>query len=122
MHRPTVGILAITLLTCAALSHVMKLGDTFASPCWRVGLVLTMLWLALPELVRIRQKWLVWLLLAGLLLIAIKATKLLPLVAVFLVVYAIIRPRSPRSAARPRMSREKPLSPRPGPPGETGRG
>lgn len=117
MHRPTVGILAITLLTCAAVCQVMNLGDTIASPCWRVGLVLMMLWLALPELVRIRQKWLVWLLLAGLLLIAIKATKLLPLVAVFLVVYAIIRPRSPQSGARSAASRENPPSPRRDPPG-----
>lgn len=121
MHRPTVGILGITLLSCAAACRVLNLGDTIASPCWRVGLVLTMLWLALPELVRIRQKWLVWLLLAGLLLIAIKATRLLPLVAVFLVVYAIIRPRAPARSARFAASRENRRSPRPGPPDQRGR-
>lgn len=107
MHRPTVGILALVLLTCAAACHVLKVSEAIASPCWRVGLVMTMLWLALPELVRIRQKWLVWLLLAGLLLIALRAIRLLPLVALFLVVYAIIRPRSPRGAGRPAVPRDK---------------
>jgi hypothetical protein len=107
VHRPTVGILSIVLLSGAGACHLLKLGDAIAGPCWRVGLVLAMLWLALPELMRIRQKWLVWLLMAALLLIALRAIKLLPIVAVFLVVYAIIRPRPQGGAARPAMPRDK---------------
>ncbi len=54
-----------------------------------------MLWLALPELNRVRNKWLFGLLAIGL-VVAVVRPKLLPLLLVITAIAAILRPRRTR--------------------------
>lgn len=96
MHRPTVAVVAVVLLAGAAAGYFFDFGGQgIASACWRVGMVMAMFWLALPELNRVRNKWLFGLLAIGLLIAALRP-KLLPLVLVLTAVYAVLRPRPRR--------------------------
>lgn len=96
MHRPTVGLIAVALLIGAATCYLFGWGGAaLESAFWRVGLVMCLVWLALPDLLRVRSKfWLVLILAA--MLIAVLKPKLLPLVILFCVVYAVLRPRPAR--------------------------
>lgn len=93
MHRPTVAVVTIALLAGAAAGYLFDFGSHgVASACWRVGMITAMLWLALPELNRVRNKWLFGLMALGLVLAAVRP-KLLPLLLVITAVYAVLRPR-----------------------------
>jgi hypothetical protein len=94
MHRPTVGLIAIVLLCGAAACYLFGVGGAaIESAFWRVGVIMGLLWLALPELVRVRGKF-VWGLLALAIGVVILQPKLAPVVLLFCVVYAVLRPRS----------------------------
>lgn len=100
MHRPTVGLIALALLAGAAACYLFNVGnDALESAFWRVGLVMSLLWLALPDLQRVRHKfW--WFAFIAALLVAVMRPKLLPLALLFCVVFAILRPRSAKSGDR----------------------
>jgi hypothetical protein len=96
MHRPTVGLIALALLAGAAACYLFGWGSVaLESAFWRIGLVMVLFWLALPELVRVRSKFLLMLFAAGILL-AVLRPKLLPLVVFFCIAYAVLRGRSAR--------------------------
>ncbi|MEX0713076.1 MAG: hypothetical protein WD278_12045, partial [Pirellulales bacterium] len=88
-------MIAIVLLATWAAIHGLgrASGDwhTLATACWRVGLVMAVLWLALPQTRRL-QPWLVGTLLAGAILVAIRP-KLIPLALGVLILFAVLRPR-----------------------------
>lgn len=91
MHRPTIAVVTIALLAGAAAGYFFDFGSYgIASACWRVGMVTAMLWLALPELNRLRNKWLFGLMALGLVVAAVRP-KLLPLLLVFTAIYAVLR-------------------------------
>ena len=94
MHRPTVGLIALVLLTGAAGCYLFGWASgALESAFWRVGMVMAFLWLALPELLRVRSKMLFGIFLA-VLLVAVLSRRLLPLVVVFCAVYGVfLRPR-----------------------------
>lgn len=96
VHRPTVALLTLVLFTIAAAGYWFDFGGQgIASACWRVGMVTAMLWLALPELNRVQNKWLFGLLAVGL-VVAARWPKLLPFVLILAAVYAVLRPRRVR--------------------------
>lgn len=93
MQRSAVGAIALALLLSAAACHLCGQGGTAAaSALGRVGVVMAMIWLALPELSRVRGKF-VWVLLAGALALLLLKPKLAPVVLLFCAVYAILRMR-----------------------------
>jgi hypothetical protein len=100
MHRPTVGLIALVLLVGAVTCYFFNWGSAaIESAFWRVGLVLALLWLALPDLIRVRSKSVLALLLGAILVIVVRP-KLAPLMLVFCVVYAVLRPRRPATHRR----------------------
>lgn len=93
VQRSAVGLIALGLLIAAAVCFFFSLGGTgVASAFWRVGVVLSLVWLALPELARVRGKF-VWVLLAGALGLLLLRPKLAPVVLVFCLIYALLRSR-----------------------------
>lgn len=57
MHRPTIGIIALALLAVAGASHVWGFGgEVLEGASLRVGLVMAMLWLALPQARQLKSK------------------------------------------------------------------
>ena len=57
MHRPTIGIIALALLAVAAASHFGGYGgEALEGASLRVGLVMAMLWLALPQTRQLKSK------------------------------------------------------------------
>lgn len=93
MQRPAVGLIALVLLLGAAACYLYgEAGSVFASAFWRVGVILALLWLALPDLLRVRGKF-VWILLAAAVVIVLLRPKLAPIVIVFCIVYAVLRSR-----------------------------
>ncbi|HEV3343752.1 MAG TPA: hypothetical protein VG125_25490 [Pirellulales bacterium] len=93
MHRPTVGLIALVLLAGGASCYLLGWGSAaLESAFWRVGVVLALVWLALPELLRVRNKFLLAAFLAVVLVAALKP-RLLPFALLFCVLYAILRPR-----------------------------
>ncbi|HET6882820.1 MAG TPA: hypothetical protein VFI31_21815, partial [Pirellulales bacterium] len=78
-------MIALGLLAGAAACHLFGVGgDALTSALLRVGVVMALLWLALPELLRVRGK-LVWVLLAGALALLLWRPKLAPFVLIFCV-------------------------------------
>jgi hypothetical protein len=63
VHRPTVGVLAIMLLVAGIVSALAAphtaVYDQLTSACLRVGAVLAVVWLALPDLRQARNRWLI---------------------------------------------------------------
>lgn len=50
MHRPSVGIIALLLLTAAGVIHFFyPQSQALLAACLRVGMVMAVLWLALPD-------------------------------------------------------------------------
>jgi hypothetical protein len=111
MHRPTVGILALVLLTAGAASHYWGFGgEALAGACLRVGLVLAMLWLALPQARQVKSKLALGLIIAVLLMATFRARllpalfKLAPIFVAAFMLLSLLRPRTPASQTR----RERP--------------
>ncbi|HQU45854.1 MAG TPA: hypothetical protein PK867_23770 [Pirellulales bacterium] len=97
MHRPTVGLIALALLAGAAACWLFGYGSAaIEGAFWRVGLVMGLLWLALPDLLRVRHKFWLFVFLA-VMSMAVVRPKLLPLALLFCVIYAVLRPRSAKS-------------------------
>ena len=63
VHRPTVGVLAVVLLVAGIVSALAAphtaVYDQLTSACLRVGAVLAVVWLALPDLRQARNRWLI---------------------------------------------------------------
>ncbi len=99
------------LLIAGAASHFWNLGgEALAGACLRVGLVLAMLWLALPQARQVKSK-LVLGALIGLLVLATFRTRLLPalfklapIFAAAIMLLSLLRPRTGSGQAR----RERP--------------
>ena len=94
MQRSAVGLIALGLLAGAAACYLFDVGGAvLTTALLRVGIVMALLWLALPELLRVRGK-LVWVLLAAAVGLLVWRPKLAPLVLIFCVIYAVVRPRA----------------------------
>lgn len=90
------GIIALVLVLAggaAQLWHAQSEGyQQFASACWRVGVVLAVLWLALPQMRQVRNRFLLAGLIATILVVAKWPKLILPALAA-LILFAILRPR-----------------------------
>jgi hypothetical protein len=108
VHRPTVGILAIILIATGILSATFapstSLNDQLTSAGLRIGMVLGVLWLALPDLRKARRSWPILILVAICVAIfvlprRVPIAKLVPLLAVAWLALTILRGR-PLAAKR----------------------
>jgi hypothetical protein len=90
MHRPTIGLIAILLLA-AGIALRWSSDETVSSACLRVGAVMTILWLAEPQMRDVPR----WAAIAGVggLFIAMRWPKFLVLALPIAVVLWILRPR-----------------------------
>lgn len=100
LHRPTIGIVAVLLLlgsVALAIWYPSAAGQLWMSACLRVGLVMGLLWLAYPQLSRLRP-WLIMvavaIVFAGLLLA--RQPRVLLMALAILAVIMRFRPRSVR--------------------------
>ena len=104
MHRPTVGILALLLLIAGGVLLVVPADKddwlNMAAGCLRVGSILAVLWLALPDVARPLSRWILVGVVVAVFLIA-KRPQLIVLALVFLAGIALLRPRLKAYAARP---------------------
>ncbi|HEY4310455.1 MAG TPA: hypothetical protein VGN12_13465 [Pirellulales bacterium] len=105
MHRPTVGILALLLLIVGGIALLVP-GDegthqNVAASCLRIGMILAVLWLALPELARPMSRWMLVGVVATVIVLA-KYPRLIFFVGVFLGAIALLRPRLKAFNTRPR--------------------
>jgi hypothetical protein len=125
LHRPTVGILAIVLLSLAAGLAIFSPAEgqyaPYTSGCLRTGVVLAVLWLALPETRPLKNR----LLIAGivlsavvfvvrprLLLLALKNPVAVAVVGAALFLLAILRPRRSPGKAPWRRDASPPRQPK----------
>jgi hypothetical protein len=99
MQRSAVGLIAVALLAGAAACYFIDVEPereagrlALLGALWRVGIVMALLWLALPELLRVRGKF-VWMLLAVAVGLLLLRPKMAPLVLLFCLIYAVVRPR-----------------------------
>jgi hypothetical protein len=96
MHRPTVGVLAILLLLAGGVMYFAGYDEGNAlllqAAFLRVGAVLAVLWVAHPELSRMRP-WMVILFVAALVGVVFVRRLLVPLLIVALLI-AVLRPRN----------------------------
>lgn len=109
MQRKILGILSLVLLVGGGalmlLAPESEYTQNLLAPCFRMGVVLGALWLALPDLQFARNR--LWLLaIGGTLLVIVRWPKLIPLALGALGLFAILRPRLPR------MPPSKPRAPR----------
>ena len=93
MHRPTIGLIAVVLLVAGLL--IGGSGDqTLASACLRIGVLMSLLWLAHPQLERM-PRWMV--LVGGVgVFVVMRWPKLLVLALPVAVVLWLLRPRAGR--------------------------
>lgn len=96
MHRPTVGVLAILLLLAGGVMYFAGYDEGNAlllqAAFLRVGAVLATLWVAHPELSRMRP-WMIILFVAALVGVVFVRRLLVPLLAAALL-FAVLRPRN----------------------------
>jgi hypothetical protein len=96
MHRPTVGVLAILLLLAGGVMYFggYEEGNAglFQAAFLRIGAILATLWVAHPELSRMRP-WMITVLVAALIGIVFVRRLLVPLLLLAVLV-EILRPRS----------------------------
>ncbi len=96
MQRRIVGILALVLLAVGGLALASPADDgmrqNVAASCLRIGMVLGVLWLALPEFSRPASRWVFFALLVTIIVIASRP-KLAVAAAVFMVGVLLLRPR-----------------------------
>lgn len=94
MHRPTVGILAVTLLLFGGGALVFAPETAgwrqFAAVGFRVGLVLGAIWLALPDARRPVNRWIMASVVAAIVLVA-RFPKLVPLALLAAAIAAILK-------------------------------
>jgi hypothetical protein len=103
MQRHLVGVLALILLA-AGLLVLYGAGDeasrqNLGAGCLRMGAVLAVLWLALPDVARPASRWVVLGLVIAVFFLA-RNPKAIVLVLVFLAALALLRPRLWAYAAR----------------------
>ncbi len=107
MHRPTVGVLAILLLLAGGVMYFAGYDEGNAlllqAAFLRVGAVLATIWVAHPELSRMRP-WMVILFVAALVGVVFVRRLLVPLLLVALLI-AILRPRTKRGRQGDRETR-----------------
>ena len=88
MHRPTIGIIALALLAVATASHFWGLGgEVLEGASLRVGLVMALLWLALPQTRQLKSKFLLAALAALFAIISFRP-KMLPVLVKFVPLFA----------------------------------
>jgi hypothetical protein len=102
MHRPTIGVITVGLFVVGfVLWMIEPQGDhTAALACVRVGIIMAVLWLALPQLVTL-PRWLMLTVIGAVAVVCFRPKALLFALPV-LVVLAVMRPRwgsKPRSRA-----------------------
>lgn len=94
MHRPSVGILALILLTTGTLLWAFgseaENSTAWVAACWRIGLALGALWLALPQLHRV-PGWLIAAILFVALVVARQPRVMLLAVAVA-IAFSVLKP------------------------------
>jgi hypothetical protein len=97
-RRPVIGLVAILLLAVGGGLTIWSSDSPAAMPLLRMGIVIGVLWLAMPELQNPRNRW--WML--GLLAVvvavivlprylSVSLTKLVPLIVVAIVAFRILR-------------------------------
>jgi hypothetical protein len=96
MQRHLVGVLAL-ILVAAGLAALWGAGNeatrqNLGAGCLRVGAVLAVLWLALPDVARPGSRWVVLGLVIAVFILT-KYPKLIVLVLAFLAALALLRPR-----------------------------
>jgi hypothetical protein len=93
MHRPTIGAITVALFVIAlVLWMVEPQGDnTLALACVRVGIIMGVLWLALPQLLLL-PRWIVLIVVGAVAVVCFKPKALLFALPV-LVLLAVMRPR-----------------------------
>jgi hypothetical protein len=96
MHRPTLGLIAVTLLAIG-LATLGREDQALASACLRVGAVMAILWFAQPQLKDIPR----WVIAAGgaVLIVALRWPRLL---VVALPLAALLYALRPRQSGTPR--------------------
>lgn len=110
MRRHLLGAIALTALLAGAALQFAGGGSTrleWASACLRVGAVLGAVWLALPQLRRPGNRWLVGAVLAAFIVLAVRP-RLFWFAALLAIVALVLRPRSPKPSA-PRRSETQTL-------------
>lgn len=129
MHRPTVGIIALVLIAIGGAGQLWPLSGGQSQPwtiaCLRVGMVMGVLWLALPQTRTLKNPiWLVTLFVAALvvalrpkLILVALQPKLILAALIALILIAILRPRrASKSATRAAKRRPKSKASPPGSP------
>jgi len=95
MHRPTIGIIALVLLASALLLWLRPLDwggqQALLAACVRVGVVMSALWLAHPQVSRL-PAWFLPTLLVAAIVVAIRP-KLIVLAVPLIIALCILRPR-----------------------------
>jgi len=96
MHRPTLGVIALVLLVTGGAGQIWPSSDAGVQQVfiafWRVGFVLAVLWLALPQTRRLPNKMLVIGIVVTAVLLATKP-RILPIALGFMLLFALLRPR-----------------------------
>lgn len=102
MHRPSIGIIALTLIGlaiwCTFTPWAPSRSEAWQAAFWRMGAVMAMLWLAHPQLKRLPG----WLLLpiVGSVLLAAWRPRLVLVGLIVLIAAAALKPRQRRSTNR----------------------
>lgn len=108
MQRYLVGITALVLLAAWIALELLEPDNPAYAPyisvCSKLGTVLAVVWLALPEALQFRNRLWIAMTLISVMVLAWKP-KLFPVVAVIFVAMAILRPRSRRPSNQSGASR-----------------
>jgi len=95
MRRHIIGILAILMMIGSGLYLFLPGAGDESTPmmaaCYRMAIVLSLMWLAYPELER--MPWWIWVIVPGVLVVLAWRPRLIPIAVPILILIGILRPR-----------------------------
>jgi hypothetical protein len=94
-QRKKVGLIAAVLLGMAAVLYLWpsdEQSQALQAACLRVGAIMAVIWLAMPEASRLKNPWMIAAVIGAVILIIVNRKLIIPALGIFALIY-ILRPR-----------------------------
>ena len=94
-QRLKIGVISAVLLLLSAVLYLWPVDDNsqaLQAACLRVGAIMAVVWLAMPEASRLKNPWIIAAGIGAVILIIVNRKLIIPALGIFVLIY-VLRPR-----------------------------